>query len=455
MASSRKPAPDLLTAASLVLARHLPQGGRLMVGYSGGLDSTVLLHALGSVIRNCEMGRVQNGAQGQASYALCALHVHHGLSPQADAWAGHCQNICAQWGIPLQVRHVRVVRDGQGLEAAARNARYDAFRAMATESAADALLLAHHQDDQAETVLLQAMRGATLKGLAAMPEVRRLQPGTLLLRPFLDMPRSDFLAYARDHGLNWVEDESNADTGLARNRVRRVELPVLQAKWPELPEGLGRIARQCSEAAGLLDDLARVDAAAVFAHGALSVPALCSLDAPRARNLLRWAVEEAGGRVRQAAVFEALRQIQSAGRQARVQVDFGNVSVVREGERAWVVARDALKAPPTLDLHWAGQSELTLGPGGGLGFTPSLPGQLVQNAPQVRVRYRQAGDQLAMPSGVRRPLKDVLREQGIPAWRRPWLPVLEVDGQVEWVAEAFEPPVSPVPGWTISWAPPW
>lgn len=325
MASSRKSAPDPSARVSACLARHTRPGDRIGVGYSGGLDSTVLLHLLAALTR------------AGAGVELRALHVHHGLSPQADAWADHCRAVCAGLDIPIEVLPVRVRPQGEGPEAAARAARYAAYRAAACE----AVMLAHHQDDQNETVLLQLTRGATLRGLAAMPEARVLHPGKRLLRPLLDVPRRQLAAYAHAHRLRWVEDESNADTRLARNHLRHLVRPRLEQALPGLAQALPRLARQCGEAAGLLDDLARLDAERTRAGDGYCLARLASLPPARARNLLRWALEQAGGRVRQAPLEEAVRQLAQAaapgGAAARVRVQFGAVAVLAWQARVWIV----------------------------------------------------------------------------------------------------------------------
>ncbi|MEW6678350.1 MAG: tRNA lysidine(34) synthetase TilS [Pseudomonadota bacterium] len=450
MASSRKGGPDPGGLSAACLARHLPPDARLAVAYSGGLDSTVLLHALAALARE---GR---------GFRLSALHVHHGLSPRADAWADHCQATCDALGVPLRIERVQVNRVGDGLEAAARKARYQVFARVGV----DAVALAHHQDDQAETVLLQLERGGTLRGMAAMPEARELVPGVLLLRPLLALDRAHLLAYAKSRGLAWVEDESNQDQGLTRNLLRHTLMPSLEQALPGLTRGLARAAGQFAEAAGLLDCLARDDAREVILDGRLSLARWRALSEPRARNLLRWCIEQAGGRLRLGALTEADRQLREAASHTGVRTDFGSVSLVRGGGWVELVPRHVLAPPPVLDLSWQGESRLDLGPAGSLHFRPESgtgpdrgPRVALDGGP-VRVRHRRGGDRVGISSArLRRPLKDVLRERAVPAWQRPWLPVLEVEGRIAWVggvgptAEGLALPGAP--GWVISWAPPW
>jgi tRNA(Ile)-lysidine synthase len=443
MASSRKGEPDPGGALAACLARHLPAGGRLVVGYSGGLDSTVLLHALA-------------GLRGRLPIFLRAVHVHHGLSPREDAWADHCQSVCDALNIPLTVSRVQVHPAGQGLEAAAREARYRVFRRLE----ADALLLAHHRDDQAETVLLQLRRGASVRGLAAMPEVRPLTERIRLLRPFLSLARAQLERYAGAHGLTWVEDESNQDPSLARNYVRHGLLPALEARMPGMSRALAGAASQFAEWADLLDELADGDGAALIDASGLEIRRLLALPEPRARNLLRRVLEQAGVQVRRQPLVEATRQLREACPDAQVRVDFGDASVVRYKRRMQVVPRAVFGSVPEMRLPWRGEAVLGLGAAGGLHFRRAQGVGVLLEGEQVLVRHRLGGDRMRLRAGQgRRPLKDLLREAGIPPWRRPWLPVVEVDGRVAWVAElgtADEFRAAPTtPGWSISWQPPW
>jgi len=194
---------------------------RVAVALSGGVDSVVLLH------------RLKKEVPG-----LTAIHVHHGLSPNADAWADFCRKLCKRWRLPLRVYRVSVSRKERGLEAAAREARYSAFG----KAKADCIALAHNLDDQAETVLMNLLRGAGPRGASGMAERSRLG-GKALWRPLLDTSRKEILAYARAHRLEWVEDESNADESLTRNFVRRRVGPLLEEKFPQWKASLARAAR--------------------------------------------------------------------------------------------------------------------------------------------------------------------------------------------------------------------
>ncbi|HEV2320748.1 MAG TPA: tRNA lysidine(34) synthetase TilS, partial [Gammaproteobacteria bacterium] len=239
--------------------RGLPAAQRYWVALSGGLDSMVLLTALA-----VERG----GLPGE----LRALHVHHGLHPKADEWQRHCEVACASLGIPLEIRRVEVhPATGESLEAVARERRYAAFREVV--GADDLLLLAQHADDQLETFLLQALRGAGVRGLAAMPESASFS-GLKLARPLLAYGRAELEAWARQQGLSWVEDPSNADTGFDRNYLRHEVLPRLKQRWPAAAETVSRSARLAAEADGLLKELAAEDTARFRASETLPLKAL-------------------------------------------------------------------------------------------------------------------------------------------------------------------------------------
>jgi tRNA(Ile)-lysidine synthase len=189
---------------------------------------------------------------------VSAIHVHHGLSVNADQWATACESICLGIDVPLTLVRVTVDRgSSQGLEAAARAARYAAYSAVA----ADFLALAQHADDQAETVLHQMLRGTGLRGMAGMGEARQLRDGLKLLRPLLTVTRAEIEAFAVENRLEWIEDESNADTGFTRNFLRHEITPLLAARFPHFRESLARTARHASEADEMLDALAKIDLA--------------------------------------------------------------------------------------------------------------------------------------------------------------------------------------------------
>jgi len=299
------------------VAARLGRAPVFCAAFSGGLDSTVLLDLLAPACR-------------EEGYALRALHVHHGLSANADAWERHCAAVCAGLRVPLQVAHVAVSRAPRtSLEEEARRARHAAF----ADVAADAIVLAHHADDQAETVLLQLLRGAGPKGLAGMPRIKALAGGasTLQLRPLLDFPRNALLEHAQARSLAWIEDESNQDDRLKRNFMRNQVFPLLRTGFPAPAQTLARAARLQAEAAALLDVLADHDLAQAAAGAALEVEKLKLHDDTRLKNLLRRWFDRAALRQPSEARLDALlRALRDSSNDTRLRWEHEGVSVVRQ-----------------------------------------------------------------------------------------------------------------------------
>lgn len=295
MAASRnRLSADLSERVGAFLSARLAPDERLCVALSGGCDSVVLTHLLSRL-----------GLAGR----LSAIHVHHGLSPNADAWADFNTRYCRDLGIPLTIRHVAVeLNSGLGLEAAARQARYAAF----AESAAECLLLAQHRGDQAETVLFNLLRGTGVTGAAAMP-VERSLGAQRLLRPLLDISRNEIEAYAQANGLSWVSDESNADIALTRNYLRHEALIGLSKRFPAAEASLAQAAANFAEAAGLLDELAEQDWVLARAGEAARLAVLRQMSETRLKNLLRYRLRQLGWRVPVASrLDEFARQLRSA-----------------------------------------------------------------------------------------------------------------------------------------------
>jgi len=247
----------------------LQHDARIAVAFSGGLDSAVLL----DIVAQTWAGR---------GGPLSAIHVHHGISDHADAWAESCRAICARWDINLSITRVSVPRDSrEGLEAAARRLRYKVFEAHPAEH----VLLAHHANDQAETLLFNLLRGTGVRGAAGIP----ICSGAAgrYLRPLLGCSRAELERYADTHALTWVEDESNADTGYSRNFIRHAVLPVLSERFPTAVENLARATEYFAEAQLMLDEMAEAD---LGEHRDFPVPVslLAGLSHARARNALRY-----------------------------------------------------------------------------------------------------------------------------------------------------------------------
>jgi len=379
------------------------------IAFSGGLDSTVLLHLLAHYPRRPD------------APPLRALHIHHGLQPAADAWPAHCQLVCNQLGVELRVIHVQV-EPGASLEQAARNARYQAFVEAMVPGAV--LFTGQHRDDQAETLLLHLLRGAGVRGLAGMPRARPLGQGSLV-RPLLGLSRAQLQDYALAQGLSWIEDPSNTDTAHARNYLRHQVVPVLQQRWPQATANLARSAEHLGEALKLLDELAAADlAGARTLHSfdwlgldSLDLPALAALTPARQRNALQhWlAARTRLPDSRHWAGWEALRD---AAQDAQPVWHLTDGQLQRSHQRIWWLAGDWLQAP-TAPLPWDdAQSELKLPSNGRVRLCGSLP------PGPLHVGYRQGGESLYLPGRGRRDLKRLLNELQVPHFVRARLPLL-------------------------------
>ncbi len=414
MASSRKSKSDDLPArVDSVLVPAVPAGHSILLGLSGGVDSAVLLHLLAQLAP-------------RHSWQLSALHVHHGISSRADEWVAFCRELCAQHNVPLQVEQVDIapLRE-MGVEAAARELRHAALACQPV----DFIALAHHRDDQAETLLLQLLRGAGVRGASAMATVQPRRGKPTLLRPLLDMARAELLDYAAQHGLQWVDDESNADDRYPRNFLRHRVLPVLEQRFPAYRDTLARSARHFAEASELLDQLALQDAAGAIAGDGLEVACLQALDAARARNLLRYFIVRQGAPLPESVrLQEMLRQLCEARSDAAVHVGFGGWRIGRF--QGWAYVFPALPEPPAdFCIAWRGEAEQALPElGGTLRFVQTTgqgasPEKLQQG--ELTLRLRRGAERLR-PDAKRpaRSLKNLLQEHGVPPWRRDSLPLL-------------------------------
>jgi tRNA(Ile)-lysidine synthase len=417
MASSRKsPKSSALTArVTAVLKQHVKRGDRLVAGLSGGVDSVVLLDLL---LR----------ASKKLRFELAALHVNHQINPAAGRWAAFCRAFCKQRGVAFTAVRVTVAR-GDSLEAAARDARYQAFAALP----ADYVALAHNLDDQAETLMLQLLRGAGAKGLSAMPVVRNS-----ILRPLLEIPRSEIEAYARSRKLEWIEDDSNADLAFDRNFMRHEVMPVIARRYPAYRKTLLRASRNLAEAAQLLDELAAADAQ-LTAGGGLEIAGLRTLSPPRAKNAVRYFLARHGLTMPNAArLDEYVRQLLQERQGMRTAIDLGEYEMRRYANELRIVAK-GMVLPRDFRQVWRGESRLHLPELGGTlmlkkgrGAGISLE-QLV--AQPVTVRLRQGGERIQPhPQRPRRSLKNLLQETRVPPWLRDRLPLLFCGDELAWVA---------------------
>jgi tRNA(Ile)-lysidine synthase len=379
-------------------------GPAVVVALSGGRDSVALLDLL------CRL-------RDERAFPLSACHVHHGLRAAADAWAEFCGNLCAQRGLSLEVARVEVVRaGGESLEENARALRYAAL----ARTGADVVALAHHLDDQVETVLLQLLRGAGARGLAGMAEHAAGTPA--LWRPLLGTGRAAIEAYCRERSLAWVDDDSNTDPAHRRNALRVSVLPEIAAKFPGYREAIGRAAHHQAGAARLLDELAAIDAGAPLAEG-VALQRLRALSHERAGNVLRALVAHWGLRPPSTArLNDWLRQL-ADGRSGSPRLPHEGAELGVHDGRVLVHAPAA--AP--FDLLWDGSPTVALGHGE-LRFLPRT-GEGIRAAAlaglAVRIRSRAGGERMRLAAHApSRSLKNLLQERGVPAWERPGLPLI-------------------------------
>jgi tRNA(Ile)-lysidine synthase len=415
MGNSRNSNSSSLSAAvAAALGPSIFPGAQLALGLSGGVDSRALLVILIDLAPTLR-------------FSLQAVHVNHGISSNASRWAEFCADLCRASQVPLQLETVDIASYRRlGLEGAARRARYDVYARLEV----DFLVLAHHRDDQAETLLLQLLRGAGVRGLAAMPAARQM-PGTRarILRPLLGFRRIDIEAFARERGLKWVEDESNADTGRRRNFLRHEVLPMLDREFPAARVTVARAAAHLAEAGELLDQMARADLAESGDADGIGISYLLQLGEARAKNLLRYLCEERGMlALRTAQLDELLRQLREARADARVGLAAGGWEFLRHRGRLYIEPARKTVEMSFRDI-WEGENALPLlDLGGALKFKPEegrgLSVEKLRGAP-VTVRLRQGGE-LLQPDcrRPRRTLKNLFQERGIPPWRRDRLPLL-------------------------------
>lgn len=389
------------------------------IAFSGGLDSTVLLHILADL------------ATREPLPPMSAIHIHHGLQAAADAWPEHCAQICRAMNVPLQVIRVNV-RSGASVERAARDARYAAFKEILVTD--EVLLTAQHRDDQAETLLFRLLRGAGVRGLTAMPEQRTLGKG-IMLRPLLNVSRVSLEAYAAEHSLHWVEDPSNGDSQFSRNYLRQNILPLLTARWPQATASISRTAAHMTEAQELLDELARQDLAHADSPNAFSWLELPSLPlAPlkelsdaRQRNAVRhWLA--ALTRLPDSehwAGWSTLRDAR-AGSQPIWCLTDGEMH--RTDDRIWWLPTARLQASDAITLWHDPRQTLKLSNNGELEFRGVAP------VGELEVRYRDGGEVMQLPGRGHRDLKRLLNESGLPVFMRGRLPLLYQNNQLLAVA---------------------
>ena len=414
----------LVDEVKAVLQSTVKRGDHLTVGLSGGVDSVVLLDILSIISR-------------KMLFTLSAAHVNHGISSRSADWSHFCCRQCYASGIPIFVTYVKVKKvTGASLEAVAREKRYRVF----SQLAGNYLVLAQHQDDQAETLLLQLFRGAGVRGLSAMPVMRKqtISKAPSILRPLLDISRAEIETYARQRGLTWIHDGSNDDRSFNRNFLRHEVLPVLGRRYPTYAKTLLRTSQHMAEASALLDELAEADAQSCVTDGNLYIPALRELRQSRAKNLLRYLLH------RHHVPFpstikldEILNQLRYAKKDAQVQVIVGGAEIRCFKDFMYIVPQQT-KPPEHLQRRWQGEPSVQLAELGGLLRFISKQGQglsahKLKQGP-VFIKVREGGEHFTPDcKRPRRSLKNLMQEASIPPWQRFTLPLLFCGEKLAWV----------------------
>ncbi|WP_105647700.1 tRNA lysidine(34) synthetase TilS [Cronobacter dublinensis] len=389
---------------------------QLLVAYSGGLDSTVLLHQLVRLREACPALRLR------------AIHVHHGISPNADRWAAHCQAMCHRWQVPLELAYVELREEGLGVEAQARKARYQAFEAALAPG--EALVTAQHLDDQCETLLLALKRGSGPAGLAAMPAELPFAGG-VILRPLLNTPRAQLEAWADRHELLWIDDESNQDDRYDRNFLRLRILPALEARWPHFTQAAARSAQLCGEQEQLLDELLAPELAALMEGKTLAIAPLESMsERKRAALLRRWLAALNAPMPARATLQRIWDEVAQSREDASPRLKVGDNEARRyQGRLWWIKAR---RGQRQTIIPWQDASRPLLLPQalGALAF--GSEGDAVR-APRAQetlsVRFSAPGTLYIVGRDRGRPLKKLWQELQVPPWRRETTPILFYDEQ--------------------------
>jgi tRNA(Ile)-lysidine synthase len=456
MANSRKlKLNNVSSRVENILHEQIQQDDHLVLGLSGGIDSVVLLSILTSLSLKLK-------------FSLTAFHVNHGISPNANKWEKFCLNLCSTHSIPISIAKLKVSRlSGTSLEANARDARYQKFKNLR----ADYVILAQHLDDQAETILLQMLRGAGVKGLGAMPVVRNqisefgdqvFDSGPQILRPLLEVSRNEIEDYARKYKLSWITDESNNNVSFDRNFLRHKIFPLLEKKFPSYRATFLRTSRHMAEASYLLDDLAKFDREKCSVSNQLQIEKLQELSFSRAKNLLRYDLAQRGVILPSTVKLEdMLRQLLSSRSDTKLHITFGDTEI-RSFKGNIYVRRISTFPNKEWKFIWKGEKKLAITEkGDSVRFIrekgKGINLQKLKERPVI-IRFRLGGERMRPDCNrPRRSLKNLFQEASFPQWERESLPLLFSGEHLVWVPGigvdcAFQAGVSD-PGLMVSWHP--
>ena len=416
----------------------------LVIGYSGGLDSSVMLHLAWRFV------------QANAHLRLIPVHIHHGLQASADDWAVHCQAVAAGLGLICQVEHVRLIaKPRTSLEAQARDARYHALAAYM--GAGCALLTGHHIDDQAETLLLALKRGSGVKGLSAMGATKPYADGQLL-RPLLNCTRQQLQRYAEQHGLSWIEDGSNQDLAFDRNFLRHQVLPILNQRWPGMTQAVARSASHCAESQALLEQLAEIDLDGWdVAANQLPLSLFNVLSESRRNNLLRYWLSQHRVSMPGAAILQQIWQSVAQSRaDALACVRWQGWQIRRYAAALHLLSDETEQLQQqTVQINTLSQ-QAVLADGRTVQFEQLISGERLKLPQGLAVSLRFDVTGLRFHPHNRnhsRPLKKLWQEWQVPPWQRKQVPLLFFGEQLvavigyglarEWLAEGQQPGLLP------------
>jgi tRNA(Ile)-lysidine synthase len=424
VSTSKKTKPlsliDLVDKAFVSLPASSKKIKSMTVALSGGVDSVVLLHLLHQL-------------QKSHHFTLKASHVHHGLSKNADKWVKFCEKLCTKLSVPLDVHYIKLPqKKSLGIEGEARQLRYEKL----LQSKTDLIVLAHHEDDQAETFLLQLIRGAGVKGLSSMAH---FDDSRRLWRPLLNASRTDIESYAKKHQLKWIEDESNQNTDFDRNFIRSRVLPILKNRFSHIIKVIYRSSSHLAEAQNLLDDLAKLDLktslkSSNYKHK-LQVKTLEKLSLSRAKNVLRYWLEINDQLMPSKDLLdELLRQVLTAKKDAAIKIQLAkDFEIRRYKDEIYIVTKNQ-KAQKNYVIIWKGEPEILLPNGAQLNFK-KVKGSGINlkflDDQKLKIRNRQGGE--FFKPDLKRPtkkIKQLLQESGLPPWEREFFPIIFIGDEL-------------------------
>lgn len=386
----------------------LKQYKSIKVAYSGGLDSTVLLHKLACTADFREK--------------ILAVHVNHGISSYANEWQSHCENYCLSIGVPIVVSRIKLA-GLSNLEELARNARYAIFKSLLSVN--DCIVLGHHSNDQAETILLNLLRGTGVDGLSGMEEVRNLGYGEVV-RPFLYLNKSQLEKYAKQNLLTWVEDDSNISLQYSRNYLRHEVLPMLTKKWPHAIKTISESAQKCKLAKNNLDILASIDHPEINYQKKLSITPLLAYDNSRIINILRSWFKKNNILSPGAKIFDKLiSEVLFARQDSQPEFTWGNVVIKRYRNFLYLLPKIKKRRTNVIWVNFPNAYKFE--DGVSLSATIDTQGVLVPKDSVVEIRFREGGESLQL-HGQTKKLKTLFQEWGVEPWLRDFVPLIYING---------------------------